>query len=201
MGSMILVIWRSFQYTNVFAEWMLNNFTKGISIHLRKSGFQYLFTTTKKWLKISSCIESNKSLATKSPYILYWKNWLKPTGNFRKFLNIGLGLFDPVLSTGTTMSHLKSLAHNRKNFNCTQLSLVRMGTAQELWLPPGLSKGKSARGWVCMCVHAPFLNVWAFAQSCGYGIPGQGMLVVEIVKVIQTTKFSTIWKLADLPQA
>lgn len=97
------------------------------------------------------------------------------------------------------MSHSKSLAPNRKNFNCTQLSLVRMGTAQELLVPSWQEQlKKSARGWLCILL---FKNVWAFTQPCGYDILGQGMLVVETVKVIQTTKFSAIWKLADLPQA
>lgn len=73
-----------------------------------------------------------------------------------------------------------------------------MGTAQELLVTSW--QEHPAGGWdVCVCVA--FLNVWAFTQSYSYDIPGLGLLVVEIGKVVQTTKFSTVWKLADSSQA
>lgn len=73
-----------------------------------------------------------------------------------------------------------------------------MGPAQELLVTSWQEQLKNQLG---VGGGVPFLNVWAFTQSCAYDIPGLGMLVVEIVKVIQTTKFSTIWKLADSTQA
>lgn len=63
-----------------------------------------------------------------------------------------------------------------------------MGTAQKLPIFSWLEHLKNQLGVGGVCV--PFLEVWVFTQSFGYDIPGQGMLVEKIVKIIQTLCYS-----------
>lgn len=66
--------------------------------------------------------------------------------------------------------------------HCTQLSQVRMSRAQERLVTSWQKQLKNQLrfGYVCSLFR------------CGFDIPGQGMLVVETVSVIQTTSLSAL---------